>query len=236
VIEKITEVVKMNILYKGFSPKTESDLLLCVRNEACPNNPKIYEKGLKGLLLFRCNKNKSHPDYVARDGASSDTLINAMSFFSKYYRGITGNKRMNAFDALNRLDELFDGQEELLHSFDRLADLHHCLANFSPAPYGFNGCCRYDGKGKYTKDNDFPDVYYKRAEKDFPDIYENFLLTNMEKLCLKPIFVDFDSHLENGKAWYPLDFSDENEFKIFVKSVNDAIFAIETRAKMLINS
>ena len=81
-----------------------------------------------------------------------------------------------------------------------MADRHHCVANFMLAPKGLNISCFYHGKGEYGYDNDFPDVYYKRTEKEFPRMCE-CINDNKDKYYLQ-LFQSEITGWENRKANY----------------------------------
>lgn len=134
--------------------------------------------------------------------------------------------------ALENLDEIFDGYEDIRRKLDKLADYHHCLANLMPAPVGFNGTRTHDGKGNYTRDNDMPDIYYKRSEKDFPQMYQ-WINENMEAFSLQ-IFREYESYCEDGHSNIPVT-DDPVELLPFEWSIDNAIACIEWRAMKVFN-
>ena len=134
--------------------------------------------------------------------------------------------------ALENLDEIFDGYEDVRRKLDKLSDYHHSLANLMPAPVGFNGSKSHDGKGRYNRDNDMPDIYYKRSEKDFSQIYQ-WINENMERYSLQ-VFREFESYCEDGHANEPVT-DDPVELLPFERSVDNAIVCIEYRSMKLMN-
>ena len=44
--------------------ENREDLLVCRRNELVPENPPVLKNGIEGLLEYRINKNKRHPDCI----------------------------------------------------------------------------------------------------------------------------------------------------------------------------
>ena len=44
--------------------ENREDLLVCRRNELVPENPPVLKTGIEGLLEYRINKNKRHPDCI----------------------------------------------------------------------------------------------------------------------------------------------------------------------------
>lgn len=237
------------------------DLLKCVRNELVPENPYTKSSGIKGLLEYRINSNnnKRHPDsiyegydkklkkYYGRsktaecfekiyninpfDIGSSDTIFNCWSFLNRFVRGKTGKDWVSEKEVLNNLDKIFNGYEDVKKLLDKLADYHHSLANFMPAPYGFNGSASHDGKGQHDRDNDMPDVYYKRAEKEFPYMYK-WINNNIDKYCLH-FFKKYKSNLSDGIANSPLDIKNNDDMEKYKESIRNAIRCIEERAKYL---
>lgn len=210
-------------------------LLKCYRNELVPENPNIPDTGVRGLLLYRlkCRQGR-HPDSCLTNKdtqwislklygtipESQDTIFNAWSLIKIYdaiHYGI-GQTRSDRliFDSLDKGEEIFLPEHK--EEFDKLADRHHCVANFMPAPKGFNGYGDHHGKGDYDYDNDFPDVYYKRAEKEFPPMFE-WINDNMDKYCLQ-LFQSEITGWENRKANYKNlkdNISEMDVYKIAVK-------------------
>ncbi len=243
-----------------FLIENKDELLVCRRNELVPENPQVQKNGIEGFLEYRLNKNVRHPDciyqrydetehkYIGRsktaeyfeilygvdpfETGSSDTIFNCWSFLSRFIRGMSRERRADEEYALENLDEIFDGFEDIRRKLDKLADYHHCLANLMPAPVGFNGSRSHDGKGRYNRDNDMPDIYYKRAEKDFPQMYR-WINENMEDYSLQ-IFREYESYCEDGHANLPVT-DDPVELLPFERSVDNAITCIEWRAMKLFN-
>ena len=237
----------------------KEDLLKCIRNELVPKNPEVKHTGVKGLLEYRLNDNFSHPDsiYEGYDKinrkyygesntadyfrmiynidpfkiGSSDTIFNCWSFLNRFLRGVTKKEWVNEEYALNNLGELFANYDSIKNKLDQLANYHHSLANFMPAPFRFNGCKFYDGKGNINRDNDMPDLYYKRAELDFHEMYE-WINDKMDSFSLR-FFKEYNSFLTDGNANKPVEISNKIEMINFENSVTDAIKCIETRAKEL---
>ncbi len=241
--------------------ENKDDLLICRRNELVPENPPVLQRGIEGLLEYRINRNKRHPDclYQGYDEAehkyfgksktaeyfellygidpfeigSSDTIFNCWSFLSRFIKGMSRERCTNEEYALECLDEIFDGYEGIRRKLDKLADYHHCLANLMPAPVGFNGSRSHDGKGNFLRDNDMPDIYYKRAEKDFPQMYR-WINDHMEDYSLQ-IFKEYESYCSDGHANAPVS-DDPVELVPFEHSVDNAIACIEWRAMKVFNS
>lgn len=240
--------------------KNREDLLVCRRNELVPENPPVLKNGIEGLLEYRINKNKRHPDciyqrydetehkYIGKSKTaeyfeiiygvdpfeigSSDTIFNCWSFLSRFIKGMSMQHCSNEEYALENLDEIFDGYEDVRRKLDKLADYHHSLANLMPAPVGFNGSKSHDGKGRYNRDNDMPDIYYKRSEKDFSHMYQ-WINENMERYSLQ-VFREFESYCEDGHANEPVT-DDPVELLPFERSVDNAIVCIEYRSMKLMN-
>ena len=240
--------------------KNREDLLVCRRNELVPENPSVLKTGIEGLLEYRINRNKRHPDciyqsydetkhkYIGKSKTaeyfealygvdpieigSSDTIFNCWSFLSRFIKGMSRERCSNEEYALENLDEIFNGYEDIRCKLDKLADYHHSLANLMPAPVGFNGSKSHDGKGRYNRDNDMPDIYYRRAEKDFPQMYR-WINENMEKYSLQ-VFREFESYCEDRHANIPVT-DDPVELLPFERSVDNAIACIERRSIQLIN-
>lgn len=239
--------------------KDTNDFLKCVRNELVPKNKKT-SNGLIGLLEYRLNENVNHPDNMydsyneklkRYEGGSitaklfkkiygcveesSDTIFNCWNYFSMFARGKLDVFYISPQRAIDRLDDIFKGDDELRILFDKFADLHHSMANFMPAPRGYNGYSfknyTHDGKGNYDRDNDFPDIYYKRAENDFPYIY-SWINKNKKKYSLE-FFEEYKSPWKDGIANNPLNIKEKEELECFIKSIKDAITCLETRAKNL---
>ena len=239
----------------------KDELLICRRNELVPENSPVLKSGIEGLLEYRINRNRRHPDciYQGYDEAehkyfgksktaeyfellyridpfeigSSDTIFNCWSFLSRFIKGMSRERCTNEEYALANLDEIFDGYEGIRRKLDKLADYHHCLANLMPAPVGFNGSRSHDGKGNYLRDNDMPDIYYKRAEKDFPQMYQ-WINDHMEDHSLQ-IFKEYESYCSDGHANAPVS-DDPVELVPFEYSVDNAIACIEWRAMKVFNS
>lgn len=76
----------------------KEDLLKCYRNELVPENPCVNEYGVLGLLQYRKNKNKRHPDsaitnsntfWIAKElyglvPDSQDTIFNCWAMIKIY--------------------------------------------------------------------------------------------------------------------------------------------------------
>ncbi|MCR4674841.1 MAG: hypothetical protein K5675_07510 [Lachnospiraceae bacterium] len=237
----------------------KDDLLLCKRNEFVPENPTVEERGIVGLLRYRTNKNKMHPDSIYQgydelthkyfgksktaeyfeelygvnpfEIGSSDTIFNCWSFLKRFLLGVVEGKSITEENVIQNIDAVFEGYSSIRTKLDRLADYHHSLANFMPAPVGFNGNRSHDGKGNYFRDNDMPDVYYKRAEADFPEMYQ-WINDYVEEYSLQ-FFNEFESYLIDGKANLALDVTNDEELVLFEKSIDNAIACIEQRADNL---
>ncbi|MCR5406837.1 MAG: hypothetical protein K6E88_08625 [Lachnospiraceae bacterium] len=236
------------------------DLLVCRRNELAPENPPALKCGIEGLLEYRINRNARRPDciYQGYDEAehkysgrsktadyfemlygtdpfeigSSNTIFNCWTFLSRFLKGMSQERWDREEYALDNLDEIFDGYEEIRSKLDKLADYQYCLANLMPAPVGFTGSRYHDGKGNFYRDNDMPDIYFKRAEKDFPQMYQ-WINENMDALSLQ-VFEEYESYSEDGYANEPVT-DDPVELLSFEYSVDNAISCIEYRSMKLIN-
>ncbi len=239
----------------------KDELLICRRNELVPENPPVLKNGIEGLLEYRINRNKRHPDRIYQgydetehkffgksktaeffetlygidpfEIGSSDTIFNCWPFLSRFIKGMSREGCTNEEYILANLDEIFDGYEKIRRKLDKLADYHHCLANLMPAPVGFNGSRSHDGKGNYLRDNDMPDIYYKRAEKDFPQMYQ-WINDHMEDYSLQ-IFKEYESYCTDGHANEPVS-DDPVELLPFERSVDNAITCIEWRAMKILNN
>lgn len=234
------------------------DFLKCIRNELVPENPRTGF-GVIGLLDYRINEtrkiNKRHPDSLfegydqkyygvsitARQFSiiyridpfeigSSDTIFNCWSYLSMFARGRLKKRYVTEEEVKAKLDYIFAGYENLRTLFDKLADYQHSMANLMPAPRGFNGSSSHDGKGQYDRDNDMPDIYYKRAVYDFPNIYK-WINENMEKYALR-FFKEYSSGFYDGEANRAI--KTEIEIEELKGSIERAIKCIEERAEDLV--
>lgn len=161
---------------------------------------------------------------------SSDTIFNCWSYLSMFARGRLKKNYVSEVEVKEKLDYIFCGYEELKMLFDKLADYQHSMANLMPAPRGFNGSSSHDGKGQYDRDNDMPDIYYKRAVYDFPSIY-NWINENMEKYALR-FFKEYISGFYDGEANKAI--KTEIEIEELKGSIERAIKCIEARAEDLV--
>ena len=166
---------------------------------------------------------------------NSDTIFNCLSFLSRFTRGMIGE---DPEETMKIIDDTFAGfgrsypeHDGLREKLDKLADYHHSLANFMPAPDHFRVTKLYDGKGRVDQDNDMPDLYYERAETKFPEKYQ-WINENMDRFALGA-FKDFKSYLKNGEANEPLDFDNPDRVAEFEKSIDSAIDCLEKRAEEL---
>lgn len=163
---------------------------------------------------------------------SSDTIFNCWSFLLMFARGRLGKNYVTEDDVLDFLGVIFEGHETLRQKFDILANYQHSMANFMPAPYGYNGTKSHDGKGAYDRDNDMPDIYYQRAQRDFPEKYK-WINDNKEKYALN-FFMEYESGYSDRKANKPVENS-EKGIALLEKSIDNAIKCIENRATRLCN-
>lgn len=237
---------------------TRDDLLKCVRNELVPENLTTCF-GIEGLLQYRIMDKKRHVDSIyegydksnrkyygksmtaecfeiiygsnSLNEGSSDTIFNCWSFLNRFIRGKVGRRWVSEIEALNNLNSIFEGYEELKSLLDKLANYQHCLANFMPAPIGFNGSKTHDGKGAFDRDNDMPDLYYQRALKDFPKMFL-WINQNLEQYCLD-FFTEFNSNLIDRYANKPVNVDSNDEINQFEGSIKSAINCIEKRANSL---
>lgn len=232
------EKIKIDISIK-------ENLLKCYRNELVPENPYVDKYGVEGLLQYRKNQNKRHPDsaltndrtsWIAKelygidtdsqDPESQDTIFNCWSIIKIYdavYRNSNTTRDSNCIlsDIRNRIEVI---SPEHIDEFNLLADRQHCIANFMPAPKGFNGYRNHPGKGEYYKDNDFPDIYYKRAKDAFPDMY-NWINENKERYSLELFSIQI-TPWENGKA---------NFTRMLKKPTKDQIYEIVKKMNSLLS-
>jgi hypothetical protein len=235
----------------------KEELLECKRDELVSENG-VTSRGIIGLLEYRMKVKKRHPDslfegYEALNGGyygksktseyfetiyaidpfkvgSSDTIFNCWSFLWRFAVGKMGRK-VEVMEIKTYLDYFFKNNNELLQLFNRLADYQHCLANFMPAPIGFNNSRTRDGKGCYYKDNDFPDLFYKRAKVDLPYTYK-WINENNIRYHLG-FFTEFNSNIRGERGNIPVDVKDKNEMIRFQGGIINAINCIEKRAESL---
>lgn len=161
---------------------------------------------------------------------SSDTIFNCWSYLSMFARGRLKKRCVNEEEVKENLTYIFDGYEPLKSHFNILADYQHSMANLMPAPVDFNGSCYHDGKGRYDRDNDMPDIYYKRAKYDFPSMY-TWINKNMEKYALR-FFKEYISGFYDGEA--NIATKSPEEIAELEKSIERAIICIEGRAEDLV--
>lgn len=116
----------------------------------------------------------------------------------------------------------------------KLVQYEFSLANMIPVPYGFEG--RYVGKrGKYgygrslERDASMLDAFYHRLQFEEPPVYF-WIEENKEELCLSPILEYKSSKIRTILEWE--DFTNF-PFDDYMESLEQAIFALEKRAKML---
>lgn len=223
--------------------RKKEDFLVCLRGEM--KTYKNLPAGLKGLIEYR-NMSSMHVDHWAKryfkdiygelekDVAYADTIFNCWSIFAIFAKNRLidldhkyVHRRLKVL-VMENYDEIFKGFEGLEDKFNELAELHHSFANIMPAPKGLNGYPGHDGKGRYNEDNDFPDIYYKRAERQFPEIYK-WINENKEKYALD-FYSKFDSGLENKKANM---IEGEDQYEKIEKIVDDMILHIKSRANKL---
>lgn len=236
------------------------DLLTCRRNELVPDNPQIEKKGIEGLLEYRLSEIKMPAEsiwlkydedehkYTGRSKAaeyirelygidpsetgSINVIFNSWAYLSRILRGMSREHWDNEEYALEYLDDIFEGYEEIRRKLDKLADYHYSLANLMPAPAGFAAGRSADGKGMINRDNDMPDLYYRRAEKDFPQMYR-WINEHMDVYSLQ-VFNEYDSGCVDGHANEPVS-DDPVEWVPFERSIDNAIACIESRAERIIN-
>lgn len=228
------------------------DLLVCSRNELVPENPYVKEDGIEGLLIYRCMERKRHPDtsltyfktnwiskkLYARIPESQDTIFNCWSLIKIYDAIHSGNGQTRTDEAI--LNSIKSGDEIIKHEhkeiFNILADRQHCIANFMPAPKGFNSCKNkygyHPGKGEYKRDNDFPDIYYSRAKKEFPEMYL-WINDNMEKYSLQ-IFREKITSWKDRQAHFQGMKNKPNEETVF-KIADKMCTLLELRASKVYN-
>ena len=118
----------------------QEELLRCRRNELVPENPQVLKRGIEGLLEYRINRNKRHPDciYQGYDEAEhkyfgksktadyfellygidpfeiggSNTIFNCWSFLSRFIKGMSMEHWTNEEYALLR--ETMNARNEAL--------------------------------------------------------------------------------------------------------------------------
>lgn len=164
---------------------------------------------------------------------SSDTIFNCWSYLSMFAKGRLKKQndvKVKEEEVREKLAYIFEGYETLKLLFDKLADYQHSMANLMLAPVGFNGSCYHDGKGNYKRDNDMPDIYYKRAIYDFPSMY-NWINENMEKYALR-FFKEYISGFYDGEANRAT--KSPEQIAELEKSIERAIICIEARAEDLV--
>ncbi len=234
------------------------DLLTCRRNELMPDSSHIRKSGIEGLLEYRLSEIKMPPEsiwqrydedehkYVGRSKAAEyigdlygidvfetggiSVIFNSWAYISRILRGMSREHWDNEEYALEYLDDIFEGYEGIRHKLDKLADYHYSLANLMPAPAGFAYSRSLDGKGNPRRDNDMPDLYYRRAEKDFPQMFK-WINDNMDAFSLQ-VFREYDSECEDGCANEPVS-DDPVEWVPFERSIDDALACIERRAERI---
>ncbi|MBR5974273.1 MAG: hypothetical protein IK020_03725 [Clostridiales bacterium] len=217
-------------------------LLTCYRNELVPENTKINQSGIHGLLLYRKYSDSSgrHPDtalthpetnWISKKlfgfiPESQDTIFNCWSILKIYDAVHNGQNKTRSSDDV--LESLEAGEEiikpEHRAEFDLLADRQHSIANFMPASRGFNGYRGHPGKGDYSDDNDFPDIYYERAETEFPDMYK-WIKDHMDDYSLQ-LFAERITPWKNGEA---------NFGKMVVKPDEELLFEIAKKMNRLLS-
>lgn len=162
---------------------------------------------------------------------SSDTIFNAWSFIKNYAISKSDGKYQYENEIIRNYNKIFKKTDEVTKLLNKLSDYHHSIANFMPAPVGFN-LSKYlrDGKGNYDEDNDMPDLFYERSEKfHYLKKKHIWIDEHMNKLNLE-CFREFESHKEVGFASLPFDYDDEDELEEFKESIRNAIECIEKRA------
>lgn len=245
---------------KKIELNSSNDFLKCVRNELRPENKKTTyglegllqyklnsERKDPDSMYLKYNKETNRYEgksYTAelfeqiygKIEKSSDTIFNCWSFFRMFKEARIDSNKMRLendcpyFEKCGGLKELFKGYEDIWKLLDEFADLHHCLANMMPAPIGYNGTKKHDGKGNHFRDNDMPDIYYQRAEKDFPDKY-SWINEHMDTYCLS-FFKEYHSPWIDGEA-NCVNLEDAKSIESYKKAINDAISCIKKRAEQL---
>lgn len=237
-----------DLTYKDFTESDAYRLLLSMPEEA------LEWIDLEKMTEEEKSKNPTHKTTNRYEGKSytaelfeqiydkveksSDTIFNCWSFFRMFKTARIGLSKMYLlentypyFENCGGLKELFQGYEDIWKLLDEFADLHHCLANMMPAPRGYNGTKNRDGKGKYDRDNDMPDIYYQRAEKDFPKMH-CWINDHMDTYCLS-FFKEYHSPWIDGKANGSINLKDNKSIESYKKAINDAISCIKNRAEQL---
>mgnify|MGYP003506673708 CR=1 FL=1 len=222
----------------------KESLLRCYRNELVHENLKVVDTGVRGLLQYRKNQNKRHPDtslsnsetcWIAQKlygiiPESQDTIFNCWNLVKIYDAIHSGSNVTRDSNAI--LVSIENGKEIIKHEhiveFNKLANRQHCIANFMPAPKEFNGWNNdygtHPGKGEYYKDNDFPDIYYQRAKEEFPDMF-SWINSHMEEYCLQ-LFKAQITPWTNGNA----------NFKTFSKRpTEDEVYAVVVTMNKLLD-
>lgn len=244
--------------------KNKDNLLICRRNELCEGKNPPTGTGVRGYLDFTDLPDHWHPDciYEGWDSArgyygrsktagyyeeiygigileegSSDLILSPRAHIKRLCVSIEdGLWKRSAPQIMAALDAWeHSAKVTILDRLNRWCDLAHSLANMSPAPYGFNGYRRHDGKGSCidSGDLDFPDLFIKRATSDLPVMHQ-WIMSNMDKLCLSPMYRTFDSGYKSvAEARRPIDFSNPDDVAKFITSIEAAISAIEQRGNLL---
>lgn len=164
---------------------------------------------------------------------SSDIIFNAWSFIRNYSISKSNGKCKSEKDIMSNYDKIFDEDDEITKLLNMLSDYHHSIANFMPAPVGYNGCKNYDGKGNFYEDNDMPDLYYQRSKNfHYLEKKHKWIDEHMEKLSLE-FFKEFESYKEVGFASSRFDYNNPEKLNKFKKSVENVIECIEKRASKI---
>ncbi|MFI3236604.1 MAG: hypothetical protein R3Y47_01095 [Lachnospiraceae bacterium] len=128
---------------------------------------------------------------------------------------------------LENLNGIFNGFSELRELFERLSEIAYSLANFMPAPIGYNGTSVSFGKGSYHENNDYPFFYYMnlldgKDDKSLKWLNSVWELYDIQELFeIRPPFLDPD---------YYFELKDYNELERYLRQ---CIEGIENRAQLL---
>lgn len=234
--------------------ETKEDFLKCRRKELLSiiytkRNIQEFKPGIEGLIEYRKHNYKIHPDSIEKERygtlkyfkmiygdseifESSDTIFNCWVFFRMFLNGKEKFKKYNYDEILENLTIIFEGNEDIKESLDKLANYHHSIANFMPAPKCFNGFNKHQKGGCYS-DNDMPNLYYNKLKQNENTnckckCMKEWIDKNVEKYKLH-FFYEYKNELKTNK----LNFNNKEEINNFKNSIENAIKCIENRAEKL---
>lgn len=238
-------ICRRNELCPTNSPIKASGVEGLLEYEALPDSKHhpdcLYEGYRKDEGYYGESQTRGYFDLIYGKNAKierSDTVFNAWaSYLKRLICGIDENCLKEPYDVSEVMTVLSvwssknEENKVIISLINTLSDYHHSLANFMPAPVGFNGTCWYDGKGRFDQDNDLPDLYYHRSATDFPK-KRMWLDTHSEAYGLS-FFRSFKSGYDLATASRPIDVGSAQDLETLKTSVRNAILCIEKRAKFL---